>query len=40
MFKDYSVTERVMMGLVLVGWTAMAVFTVAMLLRPTICPNW
>ena len=40
MFKDYSVTTWVLWVLVLVGWVAMGVFAVAMLLRPAICPDW
>ena len=40
MFRDYSVTEFVMVGLMLVLYAAMGVFAAAMLLRPAICPDW
>ena len=40
MFKDASVTEFVMMGLMVVLYVAMGVFVAALLLRPAICPDW
>ena len=40
MFKDFSVTEIMMVGLMLVLYSAMGVLVASLLLRPVICPNW
>ena len=40
MFKDYSVTEFVMIGVMLVSYAALGVVVASLLLRPVICPAW